>query len=219
MRIWGQLEKACLEILGADPTQGVQGRVWFNSVSNEMKVDDGTTVQTIQYSQRGNGPVPDWVSAANAPLESIDAQLNKIYLFSTTALQGFTTTVKVPSGYVSGRQITLLLDVYSTDNANKFLAASLATLIRPGTDAFTSTANQHASTTLSTSLVGKANIPQLVTLDITDASGMINGVAVQPNHIIQIYLFRQNSAAAPQSEVFTDTATDLAVYAPMEVVF
>lgn len=220
MRIWGQLEKAALELLGADPTQGVQGRIWFNTASGQIKVDDGTTIHSLQYTdQRGQGPSPSWASDFNAPLRTGDAAHNAIYLFSQGQLQSLYTSLKVPGGYLPGRQIFLIINVYSADNANSFLLASKSTLVNPGVDAFNSTTNQYDSSTLSTSLVGKANIPQQVVLDLTDNSGLINGVAVEPDQIIQINLYRQNSAGAPQSEVFTDSALDVAVMEAMEVDF
>lgn len=220
MRIWGQLEKAALELLGADPTQGVQGRIWLNTISGQVKIDDGTTIHSLQFSdQGGQGPSPSWVSNFNAPLRGNDSAGNAIYLFAKGALQSLTTTLKVPSGYRAGRQIFLMMNIYSADNANSFLTASKSTLITQGVDTFDSTTNQYDSTTLSTSLVGLANVPQQVILDLTDASGLINGVQVGANNILQIYLYRQNSGAAPQSEVFTDTLNDIAIMESMEVVF
>jgi hypothetical protein len=221
MRIWGQLQKAALEILGADPAQGVQGRIWFNSASKQVSVDDGTTIQTLRYSAQGGvGPSPDWQPQGNAPLMQLDSAINKIYLFAQGQQQILYATLKVPSGYVAGRPISLLVDAYCHDNANNFLLASLSTLIRPGTDAFNATANQRASTTLITALGGgTVDKPQAVSLDLTDGSGQINGVAVQPNHVLQLTLFRQNSGTAPQSQIFADSALDVSVLSTMEVIF
>lgn len=47
MRIYGQVEKAALEVLSADPTQGVQGRFWFNSTSLKFNIDDGSNIRSM----------------------------------------------------------------------------------------------------------------------------------------------------------------------------
>lgn len=47
MKVYGQLEKAALEVLSSDPAQGVQGRAWFNSTSLKVGIDDGTLVRAL----------------------------------------------------------------------------------------------------------------------------------------------------------------------------
>lgn len=47
MKVWGQLERAQLEDLSADPSQGVRGRIWFNSTNKDIAWDDGTIVRKL----------------------------------------------------------------------------------------------------------------------------------------------------------------------------
>ncbi len=42
MKVYGQLESACLEQLSSDPGASVAGRVWVNTTSGKIKYDDGT---------------------------------------------------------------------------------------------------------------------------------------------------------------------------------
>lgn len=221
MRIWGELQKACLELLGTDPAQGVIGRVWFNTASKEMKIDDGTSIQTVLSGVRGGGSTLDWTQNGNGAFDGFDSVSNRVFGFSATQLQQLFAGVKVPASYSPGRQIKLVVDVYSAEaGASKVLLASLATLVRAGTDLYDSITNQHDSVTLASSLSGATtNIPFKIELDLTDATGQINGVAVQPNDFLRLKLFRQNSATAPQSEVFTDSTADLFALASMEISF
>lgn len=55
MKVWGQLERAQVEILGSDPsTTALIGRVWYNSASNLLKVmDNASTVQTVLFADIG----------------------------------------------------------------------------------------------------------------------------------------------------------------------
>ncbi len=49
-KIWGQLERAQLENLAADPSGGVSGRVFFNATDKRVRVDDGVAVQDVPFS-------------------------------------------------------------------------------------------------------------------------------------------------------------------------
>lgn len=67
----------------------------------------------------------------------------------------------------------------------------MATLIRTGTDAVTSTTNQRTSTNSAVTLgAGTVDIPQAVDCDLTDSSGDINSVAVSGGDLIEVELTR-----------------------------
>jgi hypothetical protein len=47
MKFFGQLEKAQLEVLGADPSAGLVGRIWWNTATGTSKLDDGTNIRSL----------------------------------------------------------------------------------------------------------------------------------------------------------------------------
>lgn len=55
-KIWGQLDRAQLENVSADPSVGVKGRAWFNYTDGISKYDDGSLVQALLSV---NGSVTD----------------------------------------------------------------------------------------------------------------------------------------------------------------
>lgn len=119
-----------------------------------------------------------------------DAQTQYLYAF-----------VKVPSGFTQGNQIFLNSLFYTPATTGNVLMQTLTTLIRVGTDAFDSTTNQHTSTNSAITVNGTANVGTAVQADLTDASGLINGVAVSPGDLLLVRLERDTA---------TDTAADTA---------
>lgn len=58
MKVWGQLERAQLENVAANPTGGnltPEGRAWWNTVSDRMLISDGSALQTVLLG--GNGQI------------------------------------------------------------------------------------------------------------------------------------------------------------------
>lgn len=47
MNVFGQLKKACLEILSAQPSSSTQGRVWYNSTTGKNEFDNGTQKRAL----------------------------------------------------------------------------------------------------------------------------------------------------------------------------
>lgn len=214
MRIWGQIQKVCLELLGADPAQGVQGRFWFNTVSKQMKLDDGLNIHTIQYGDQNVGTAPEWILNGNAPVEAIDTVQNKVFLFAVGLTQAMYAVVKIPNGYVTGRPVILNLNCYSPGVANAFLIQTLSTLVRTGTDINTSVVNQRTSTNAAFVMTAPtAGVPQRIQLDLTDATGHVNGVAVSANDLIFVKLSRAVTVLP------VDDLNDVSVYDAAEVVF
>jgi len=119
------------------------------------------------------------------------AQENKglVYLFESGSTAKMNLFLKVPEGYVSGRQITAKVGHYSPTATLTQLLTSVSTLIRDGVDTIDSTTNQRTSTnTALTNTVAKQL--RLTTLDLTSTTGQINGVAVTPGDLILIQLSR-----------------------------
>lgn len=82
------------------------------------------------------------------------------------------------------------------------LIQSVATLIRSGTDAITSTANQRTSTNAAVTLSGATvDKPQNLSLDLTSSIGEINAVAVSANDIILVEYKRGTDTATGEAKV------------------
>lgn len=156
----------------------------------------GTESVTITSTAAGGGGGSlQWIENANAPVPTVENNV-RVYLFQSGLAQALYALIKVPTGYAVGNPIKLKTDLYSPDNTGTALIQSVSTLIRQGTDAMSSTTNQRTSTNAAVTLgVGTVNIPQGLTLDLTDSSGNINGVAVNPGDLVLVDLTRGSDSA------------------------
>lgn len=277
-KIYGQLERAALEVLSSDPAQGVTGRAWWNSTTGQIKIDDGAVISNVLRNDQkcvfgtsgtagnnirfnraasgvlqlvtgadttaegslstalaqlsfkhegytdagkpaagrpgriiwitdlltflgdngtswnpigggGGGSSLNWIeSANNAPITDTENNF-KVRLFESGQAQKIYAAFKVPTSYTAGRQINLKVPYYSPDSSNTALLSTVATLIRKGTDAVTTTTNQRTSTNTATTLTVANKLLDHV-CDLTDTSGAINSVAVSAGDIILIELTR-----------------------------
>lgn len=144
----------------------------------------------------GGGGSLKWFEDANAPVEVPDS-FWRFRQFEALLGQAIYTVFKVPSTYVAGTQITLRANFKNADTSGNVLVQTVATLNRPGTDLYTSVANQRTSTNAAVTMSGATqNKLQSISLDLTDSSGEINGVAVSANDYILIKLTRSVSDTA-----------------------
>jgi len=154
--------------------------------------------QAIQIlaSSGGGGSGAQWQeNPGDAPTTS-EENGGLVYLFEAGSTSKLNLFLKVPEGYVSGRQITAKVGHYSPSSSNTQLLKAQSTLVRDGLDAFDSTTNQRTTTnTALTNTVAKQL--RMTTLDITSSTGQINGVNVTPGDMIKVALYRD-----------TDTDTD-----------
>lgn len=124
-----------------------------------------------------------------APLSDLDgAQVNKVF-------------VKVPETYAAGTQIKLYLYIYSESTSGTNLIQTNTYLVRAATDAMDSTTNYHASGNSAVSVSGTSKVPQKITLNLTDASGEINSVAVSASDLLRIELERGTDTDTGNIEV------------------
>lgn len=137
-----------------------------------------------------------------APVQDFEFD-ESVFRFSTGNAQAITAWIQASSFYTAGRQITLRIGVYSPSTSNVFRVQAVATLVRAGTDAVTSTTNQNSANTGDVTLA-TANLFNKLTLALTSASGTINLVAVSPGDLIKVVLSRVTPAG-------TDDTADLRV--------
>lgn len=103
MKIFGQLEKAQLENLTADPTGAglIPGRIWYRSDTNEVKYYDGAIVQTIS-------------GASAADVSSFDAIVGSALDVANGLATHTTLTAAIAA--ISAGQSILVLPGTVTDN-------------------------------------------------------------------------------------------------------
>lgn len=190
----------------------------FNTVGFN-KLTAGTAVQLKQLLSDidaglsgggGGGGGMRWqAQTADAAVQDFENG-EQIFLFPNATAAKATVMFQVPNGYVAGKQITVLLTCYTPDATGNMKMKTVTTLIRQNTDAMSSVTNQHASVNAQlTNTVASA--PRRISFDLTDASGLVNAVAVNPGDILKIELTRDytNETAPGASDVrFLPSATE-----------
>lgn len=174
------------------PANGNAGRIIFVTDLNTPLVDDGTAWNPLGGG--GGGGALEWVEDAEAPVPEIENN-QQVYAFQSGEDQKLYAMIRVPDSYNAGRQIRLKIGYYTADTSNTALLQTVATLLRNGTDAIDSVANQRTSTNSAVSLSGAANLTRTVEFDLTDSSGEINSVAVNPGDYIKVQLTRGTDTA------------------------
>jgi len=138
----------------------------------------------------GGGAALEWFEDTDAPIFQMLSS-HPVWRYSYGVSQYLYGSLRVPQSYVAGSPIKVLLPVLSLQSADTNLMQTLATLVRTGTDAYTSTTNQRTSTNSAvTNTGGTQNKFQTVTLDLTSTTGTINSVAVAPGDLILVRLTR-----------------------------
>lgn len=188
-----------------DTIGSTQGMILYRGASAWSALATGTSGQFLKTQGAGANPVwaaasggggggsLKWLEEDNSPLFTV-ANHMEIYQYQAALGQYLYAMIRVPWSYQAGTQIFLYAQFYSASTSGTALLQSVSTLIRAGTDAITSTTNQRTSTNSAVTLSGgTANIPQTVTMDLSDSSGQINSVAVSPGDLILIKLIRNAS--------------------------
>ncbi len=172
---------------------GANGILRFNSDTSSFEGYKGGAWGAIGGGGGGGGGITWQEISGTAPTPKEEYGIRS-YSFGgqQTVVQDLYTTVVVPQSYVAGTQIFLYVSAYSPSSSNTQLFKAVATLIRPGTTAFDATTNQRTTTNAAlTNTVAKQ--ARTHTLDITDSSGQINGVAVAAGDIIKVQVYRDNT--------------------------
>lgn len=181
------------------------GDIYYNTTADTIRAYiNGAWVVVAPVSGGGGGASLVWSDGAQAPVVEYLSSGLETYVFSAGDAQFRFAPFLVPSSYTAGSPIALRTTVYSPENSGNILFQTVATLIRTGTDAITSTTNQRTSTNSAISLsAGTVNEPQSVVCDLSSASGQINGVSISAGDLILIKFQRG-----------TDTATGGAYWVP-----
>jgi len=186
----GYQEYTDFDNLGADPAAPGASKNRFYFKSGVAYFKDSASVITPIGSGGGGGGGANWYPGALAPVEDTEnGELVWVFSESDSGSQTLTLFVRVPNGFVAGRQISMYLGAYSPSSSNAFKLKTTTTLVRKNNDAISSVANQYASTNAAlTNTV--ANQYREVLLDLTNATGQINGFAVSPGDLLKVELSR-----------------------------
>lgn len=172
----------------------------------------GTASWTAKYSGLANsggggGGSLIWIEDADGLSPIRDTSSNfAIRLFEAGRTQYMYTSIRVPTSYTAGNQINLKVPYSSPDTSGTVQETCLATLIRTGTDAVTSTTNQRTSTNGTDNLAtgALANKAKTQTCDITTSTGTINSVAVSAGDIILVRLTRGTDTATSNIKTYVE---------------
>jgi hypothetical protein len=145
---------------------------------------------------------------SNTPFETTEFNI-LVRKFLDDGSQVLPATYVVPSSYTAGGQIKLRALIYGENASSDLLLSATTTLIRAETDALSSTTNQHSSTN-TTETITTANVPYTIDIDLTDASGEINSVAVSAGDILKIELSRGTDTDSDALR-FIQFATDIII--------
>lgn len=91
MKIFGQLEQACVEQLSSDPGANTQGRLWWNSTDGQLKLDDGVNKRALLRNDDKIIIGNDGTLANNVRLHRGSGQLLQLVLANDTIADGTTS--------------------------------------------------------------------------------------------------------------------------------
>lgn len=111
----------------------------------------------------------------------------KALRFDVAAMNRALGTIKVPQGYSQGSQIRLRMTGETAATGGSMAIRVKTNLIRRGTDACGSTANQNSATGTFTGQT-PANALLETSVDLTSLTGTVNGVTVSPGDELELAL-------------------------------
>lgn len=171
-------------------------RLYFKSDGLLYQLDSSGSETPI--GSGGGGVVVVWDELGQAPIKTIENN-RSVYLFEAGLSQNLFTDFKVPSSYVVGKPIRLLIKAYSPDTTGNILLRAQSTLLRNDTDDVASTTNQRTTTNAAITMsASNDNEDLVITLDLTATDGTINGVAVGKNDSISVRLYRDTDTATSE---------------------
>ena len=147
--------------------------------------EPGGAITPVGSGAGGGGGGADWKGDA---LEVTEFD-QKTWQFAQGGGQKMSLYVKVPQGYLTGRQIKMFLGAYSPSAADQWKLQTVTSLVRKGQDAINSSANQNTANSGDITN-DQANEFREVSFDLTTALGQVNGFAVNPGDLLRVELTR-----------------------------
>jgi hypothetical protein len=208
------INKVTLDANGTDTLSGASTlllesqNAGANIVADTDASPDDWTVLSFGASGGGGGAGLSliWVDSSNAPLRTIFGYSN-VLQYQAGLDQHGVASFRVPASYVVGSPMTVNIFYNTADTSGTVKIETVTNLIRTGIDTNPNfSPNTHTSTTAAVTLSGSTYLFRSVTLDITDGSGQVNGIAVQPGDFISLYLYRKTDTATSDINVWAECA-------------
>ena len=179
----------------------------FKSLTEGAHIDFTSTSTEINAKVKNIAtPQLNWVKDTNGPItEFIDGFLFES--FDNVSAQEIYAVVNVPNTYSVGSQITIKNGKFFcfAANPNSVQFQTVSTLINSSTT-LGIYPNTYTSTNPSTTLSAFPNlITSIGTIDLTNSSGQINAIAVQPGDKIRIKLYRVANGVAIDARLMMDS--------------
>jgi len=170
-----------------------QGQIRYNTTDSVFEGYDGSDWGSLGGGGGGGGGFIWNEVSGSSPTRSFLAD-ERVYDFEQSVSQKLAGWVKVPTGYVAGKQIKMkcqfAVDSAGTDDVRM---ETISTRIASG-EAVDSTTNQHTATNADNTLSGTAKALNSVEFDLTDGVGEVNGQAVLPGQLLKVELTRSAPA-------------------------
>ncbi len=173
-------------------TTATNGQLCFATDSKvAYQVIDG---ELVPLGAGGGGVSLNWKAGSNAPINSLVDGI-ELKDFDNVSSQELFAVLAVPQSYRVGKPIIIKgADFYCASVTGNVFFRTVSALLN-STQVLGTYTNTHTSTNSQVTVSGTANRKTAVgNLQITNATGQINGVAVQPGDKIRIRIFRDNAA-------------------------
>lgn len=179
----------------------------FKSLTEGAHIDFTSTSTEINAKVKNIAtPQLNWVKDTNGPItEFVDGFLFES--FDNVSAQEIYAIINVPNTYAVGSQITLKNGEFFCAGVSPSTVQfqSISTLINSTTVLGTYT-NNYTSTNGAVTLSATSNlITSIGNIDLTNASGQINAVAVQPGDKIRVKLYRIASGSTSDARLIMDS--------------
>lgn len=179
----------------------------FKSLTEGAHIDFTSTSTEINAKVKNIAtPQLNWIKDTNGPItEFIDGFLFES--FDNVSAQEIYAIINVPNTYAVGSQITLKNGKFfcADVSPNTIQFQAVSTLLNSTTVLGTYT-NNYTSTNSAVTLSVTSNlITSIGSIDLTNASGQINAVAVQPGDKIRVKLYRTASGSTSDARLIMDS--------------
>lgn len=178
-------------------TAGAPSRLAIGANNYYLK-SNGTTASWAAASGGGGGGgiAVNWADDYANSAQKTNIGFLKVYEFEAGLDQSIYAVINVPSTYEAGSPITMLVKAVSEDTSGNFLLSTNTILVRSEVDEYDDTTNAEGSTNSAITMSSSNDRePQKITLILSDASGEVNGVAVSPEDILIVRLYRNTDTA------------------------
>lgn len=185
-----------------------EGSTIYNTTTQSLNYYDGATWSEVGTGSGGGGTTLRWYQPDSlAAVKQVLSNGIEVFTFSNTDDQIVFCKFTIPESYSAGSQIFLKNGkAFSSVNSGNFLFSTTSYIFKANIDG-TSAPTGYASTNTQQAIDGTANeIVVVSNIDITDASGEINSVAVAAGDTILVKLIR--SASTETSGVAGDVNLD-----------